>query len=231
MNIQLFNRVHSDTAPETSGLEVWSSALTRPGAGLRRSRLKAELQTGAVTRCAPFNLSVCKMVLLFVVALMLAVQCRAAGGIQTAGDVLQFVMPATAAALTLAYEDKPGAYQLGQSLLLTMGVTEALKYSLNTTRPNGGHRSMPSGHTSISFSSAEFMRKRYGWEYGVPAYATAAFVAYSRVESKQHYTKDVVVGAGIGILSSYIFTKPYKGWTVEADAGHKYYGFRLSRSF
>ena len=75
------------------------------------------------------------------------------------------------------------------------------------------------------------MRKRYGWEYGVPAYAAATFVGYSRVESKQHFTKDVVAGAGIGILSSYIFTKPYKGWNIQADAGEKYYGVRLSRSF
>jgi len=90
---------------------------------------------------------------------------------------------------------------------------------------------MPSGHTSISFSSAEFMRKRYGWEYGVPAYAAASFVAYSRVESRQHHPADVIAGAGIGIVSSYIFTKPYKGWKVEADVGEKYYGVRLSRSF
>jgi membrane-associated phospholipid phosphatase len=56
------------------------------------------------------------------------------------------------------------------------------------------------------------MRKRYGWEYGAPAYATASFVAYSRVESRKHYPHDMLAGAGIGILSSYIFTKPYKGW-------------------
>ena len=42
------------------------------------------------------------------------------------------------------------------------------KYSLDERRPNGGKESFPSGHTSISFSAAEFMRKGYGWEYGVP---------------------------------------------------------------
>ncbi len=34
----------------------------------------------------------------------------------------------------------------------------------------------------------------------VPAYAAASFVAYSRVESREHYPHDVVAGAGIGIL-------------------------------
>lgn len=155
----------------------------------------------------------------------------AADGIQKAGDILQLVLPVTAAGLTLAHKDKEGGWELGESLAVTAGVTFALKYGIDERRPNGGHYSMPSGHTSVSFSAAEYMRKRYGWEYGVPAYAVASFVAYSRVESREHYTKDVIAGAGIGILSSYIFTKPYKGWKVEADAGGKYYGIRLSRAF
>jgi membrane-associated phospholipid phosphatase len=75
------------------------------------------------------------------------------------------------------------------------------------------------------------MRKRYGWEYGVPAYALASFVAYSRVESRQHYAHDVIAGAALGIISSYIFTRPYHGWNVELEADGKYYGVRLSRSF
>jgi len=33
---------------------------------------------------------------------------------------------------------------------------------------------MPSGHTAISFSPAEFLRKRYGWEWGLPGYAAAS---------------------------------------------------------
>src|SRR6266568_5413718 len=159
--------------------------------------------------------------------------CRlsAADGIQTAGDVLQFVLPATAGGLTLGYHDGQGALQLGESLGVTLGVTYALKYTIDERRPNGGSQSFPSAHTSISFAAAEFMRKRYGWEYGVPAYAAASFVAYSRVEARDHYPHDVIAGASIGIVSSYIFTKPYKGWRVEADAGEKYYGVRLSRSW
>ncbi len=71
-----------------------------------------------------------------------------------------------------------------------------------------------------SFSAAEFMRKRYGWEYGHPAYAAASFVAYSRMEDRDHYPqKDVIFGAAIGIASSYLFTKPYKGWHIQAEAG------------
>lgn len=155
----------------------------------------------------------------------------ASDGIQTAGDVLQFVLPATAAGFTLIHRDGEGSLQLGESLAVTVGVTYALKYGFDAKRPNGGRQSFPSGHTSISFSSAEFLRKRYGWEYGLPAYAAASFVAYSRVESRQHYPRDVVAGAGIGILSSYIFTRPYQGWNVGVEGDTKSVGLRLSRNF
>jgi membrane-associated phospholipid phosphatase len=152
------------------------------------------------------------------------VHAHAGDDIQAAGDILQFVLPAAAAGLTLGYRDGQGALEFGESAALTLGVTYGLKYAVNERRPNGGNQSFPSGHTSISFSAAEFMRERYGWQYGVPAYALASFVGYSRVESREHYAHD-------GILSSYIFTKPYKGWNMELEAGGKYYGFRLSRSF
>ena len=159
------------------------------------------------------------------------VEAHASDNIQSAGDILQFVLPAAAAGLTLGYKDGQGALQFGESASLTLGVTYGLKYAVNERRPNGGNQSFPSAHTSISFCAAEFMRKRYGWEYGVPAYALASFVGYSRVESREHYAHDVVAGAAVGILSSCLFTKPYRGWNIELEADRKHCGFRLSRSF
>ncbi len=175
------------------------------------------------------RISVYPLVLMFLT--VVTAQAVASSAIATSGDILQFVLPATAATLTLAYKDKPGAIQLGESILLSQGVTYGLKYGLNETRPNGGNYSMPSGHTSISFMAAEFMRKRYGWWYGVPSYAAASWVAYSRVESHNHWPKDVVAGAGIGIVSSYIFTRPYKGWKIEPEVSSTYWGLRLSRAW
>jgi len=172
-----------------------------------------------------------RLFLRFLPILLLTPHLCASDGIELAGDVLEIALPTAAGGLTLAHKDGKGVLQLGESLALTMGVTYLLKYTVEEERPNGSGESFPSGHTSISFSSAEFMRKRYGWEYGIPAYAAASFVAYSRVESDQHHPQDVIAGAAIGILSSFIFTKPYKGWRVQAESDGKYFGIRLSRSF
>ena len=153
----------------------------------------------------------------------------AGDGVELAGDILQIVMPATAAGMTIGYSDGRGTFQFGESAALTLAVTYGLKSTINAKRPDGGSQSFPSGHTSISFCSAEFIRRRYGLEYGLPSYAVASFVAYSRVEARRHYPRDVAAGAAIGIISSYVFTKPYKGWSVEPQVDANYYGFQLVR--
>jgi membrane-associated phospholipid phosphatase len=160
-----------------------------------------------------------------------AVAAHAGDDLQKVGEVLQYVLPATAAGLTLGYRDGTGTLQFGESAAVTLGVTYALKYAIEERRPNGGGESFPSAHASIAFSSAEFLRKRYGWAYGIPAYALASVVAYSRVEARDHRPHDVIAGAAIGIASSYLFTRPYYEWQVQVDADGRYYGIRLSRAW
>ena len=173
----------------------------------------------------------------------------ATDSIASAGDILQIVLPGAAAGMsyalpaatgsegtpifgkTLGCWDGQGAMEFGESAGATLGLTYVLKYTVSEKRPNGGRESFPSAHTSISVSAAEFIRKRYGWEYGIPAYALAGFVGYSRVEAREHYPHDVIAGAAIGFASSFLFTKPYKGWHIQAEAGYKYYGIRVSLSF
>jgi membrane-associated phospholipid phosphatase len=164
---------------------------------------------------------------------------HAGAPIQTSGDLLQLVLPVFALGATIGHRnendgrlwDREGSVQFAKSAALTLASTYTLKYALDTPRPDGGRYGMPSGHTSISFSSAEFVRKRYGWEWGLPSYLAASWVAYSRVESRQHHPEDVVAGAGIGILSSYLFTRPYRGWEVSVTGDRRSVGLRFAREW
>ena len=92
--------------------------------------------------------------LMLVPLLVVSAGTRAAEIIPSAGDILQYVLPATAGGLTLAYRDWKGTLEFGESVALTGGVTYGLKYAVNESRPNGGTQSFPSAHTSISFSAA-----------------------------------------------------------------------------
>jgi membrane-associated phospholipid phosphatase len=155
-------------------------------------------------------------------------EAKAGDFIESAGTVLSVGLPAAAGVLTVTNDDGQGRWQLLESTAMTLGVTYGLKAVVDETRPNGRKHSFPSGHTSVSFMAADFMRQRYGWEYGIPAYAMASFVGYSRVEAKQHHVKDVLVGAAIGILSSELFTSPYGALKVSASAQGGSYGLQLS---
>jgi membrane-associated phospholipid phosphatase len=127
------------------------------------------------------------------------------------GDALMFLIPSLAYGSTFAFDDEIGRAQFYKSFLSNGVVTTAFKYGIDANRPDGSDNdSFPSAHTSLTFNSATFIHKRYGLKYALPIYAGASFVAWSRVDAKKHYTRDVVAGALFGSLSSYYFTSPFK---------------------
>ena len=158
-------------------------------------------------------------VFLSLISLCSPAQAHAGGAIRTSGDVLQIALPAATYGATFGLRDWTGSLEYTESLGTTLGATYALKYTVDERRPNGGAHSFPSGHTSASVSAAEFIRKRYGWEYGVPAYALAGYVGYTRVASGEHYPHDVLAGAAIGFVSSFVFTRPYHGFRAAPLTG------------
>ncbi len=155
----------------------------------------------------------------------------ASNQIENTGDVLRTLIPAIAYGATIYLDDSDGRKQFYKSFFSNLAVTYALKKSIDKTRPNGKGESFPSGHSSVAFQGAGFIHQRYGVKYAVPAYIGATFVAWSRVESDNHFTVDVVAGAAIGIAGAMIFTTQYKGFVVTPVAGEGFYGIGISRQW
>jgi membrane-associated phospholipid phosphatase len=168
----------------------------------------------------------------FIANLVLSLPVYADDTIERAGDIIRIVLPLAAGGMTFYRDDREGLVQYSKAFITTVSATYALKYSFDTERPNGGAHSFPSGHTSMAFSGASFLQKRYGWKYGLPAYAAASFVGWSCIESDNHYLKDVLAGAAIGVVSTYIFTDAYQPEiTVTPFAGGRQYGIVLHKIF
>jgi membrane-associated phospholipid phosphatase len=157
------------------------------------------------------------------VALVLAIALGAgevrADTVQDTGDLGAVLLPAGAACGALVASDGKGLGQLTKAFGTAMAVVYVLKVATDRTRPDGGHRSFPSGHAASAFTGAAFLQTRYGWKFGAPAYLLAGYVGYSRVESKHHHASDVVAGAAIGIAANLVFTRPREHVSVTLDAG------------
>lgn len=130
--------------------------------------------------------------------------------VRTSTDVLAVALPAAAIAGTLICKDWTGLKQGAFTAVTTVGLTLILKYSIKKERPDhSDNHSFPSMHTAVSFAGAAYLQRRYGWKFGIPAYAVAAYVGWGRTYGKKHDWTDVIAGAAIGAASAYIYTRPF----------------------
>ncbi len=68
--------------------------------------------------------------------------------------------------------------------------------------------SFPSGHASIAFASATIL-SYYIKKTRIPIFILAFIIAFSRLYLFVHYPSDVLVGAILGIICSFIIIKTY----------------------
>jgi membrane-associated phospholipid phosphatase len=144
-----------------------------------------------------------------IICIFLLIQSSCAEStIEEIGDILQIGIPMYAAGMAIQEEGWGGISQLGYSVAVTQIATHTLKIVIDEERPNGSDsNSFPSGHTSMAFTGAVFIHKRYGIEKAVVPYTLSSFVGFSRVYTKAHYTHDVIAGALLSGLFVWIFAE------------------------
>lgn len=89
--------------------------------------------------------------------------------------------------------------------LLMLATVHILKTYTHQLRPDGSaFTSFPSGHTAQAFAAATFLVEEYKHRFSwmpYAAYGLASSVGALRMANNRHYISDVLLGAGIGILS------------------------------
>ena len=144
------------------------------------------------------------------VACLTAVPASATG-IESIGKGVAIALPVLAAGVAWEHDrDWTGIAELGVDTIATVGLAYGLKQVIREQRPDhSDFHSMPSDTAALAFAPAAFLWDRYGWEWGAPAYAAAAFVGYSRVDAKKHHWYDVAASAGLAWGFSRLFTTEY----------------------
>lgn len=155
--------------------------------------------------------------------------------VKTSTDVVALALPTATLIATLSLKDWEGLKQGAFTAAATAGATLILKFASKEMRPDfSNHYSFPSSHSAVSFATAAFLQQRYGWKFGAPAYALAAYVGWGRVFAKKHYVWDVVAGAAIGAGAAYFFTTPFArkhDLNIVAVSDGDHIGFSASLSF
>ncbi len=109
------------------------------------------------------------------------------------------------------------------SYALTSFTTVAIKGMTDTSRPTtefeDGHYGFPSFHAASAFSIATNIETYYGWKAGLPAYALAGLVGWSRIDQREHDLSDVVFGSVLGYTIGKSVALAHQGrsnnWQVE----------------
>lgn len=131
--------------------------------------------------------------------------------IEKLGTGVAIALPLVAGGIAWFKKDNVGVAQLLVESALTVGTAYALKNIVREQRPNGAdYKSFPSETTALAASGSSFLWHRYGWEYGLPAFAMTEFVSYSRVQARQHHWYDTLASSGIAAGYSAILGTRFK---------------------
>ena len=156
--------------------------------------------------------------------------------IETAGTGVAIALPLVAGGISLLHDqDWNGVGELTESTAATVAAALILKQIVREQRPDhSDFQSFPSDTAALAYSSADYLWDRYGWEYGVPAYAAAMFVGYSRVRAKKHHWYDVAASSAIAFGFNYAFVTRYRehaNYGVYAAADADSVGIRFAMTW
>lgn len=156
--------------------------------------------------------------------------------IGSAGTDVAIAMPFVAGGISLLHDqDWDGVFELGVSSGLTVGTALILKQIVREQRPDhSDFQSFPSDTAALAYASADYLWARYNWEYGVPAYAAAMFVGYSRVRVKQHHWYDVAASSALAFGVNYAIVTRYRAndrYSLSANSDGNSIGMRFNMNF
>ncbi|MDR2778638.1 MAG: phosphatase PAP2 family protein [Rickettsiales bacterium] len=155
------------------------------------------------------------------VFLLPAMDVKAKLEIEEIGNYFQVMIPTYAMGMAVNESNWDAAKQFTYSYLSMQATTQLLKATVSEKRPNYSEGkakdSFLSGHTAAAFSGATFIHRRYGIEQAIVPYLMAVFTGYSRIQANKHYLHDVLAGALMSSLYTWIFVDRKSNITVLID--------------
>lgn len=147
-------------------------------------------------------------------AAMLASPPASAAGDKTlrnTGNILLVALPVSAVGISLAHDgDWKGLGQFALAAGLTVGSAYALRAAVRIRRPDhSDFNSFSPPDVALADSSASYLWQRYGWQYGIPAYAARAVVSYALSDAKKNHWYDTLASSALSFGFNYAIVTRY----------------------
>jgi hypothetical protein len=133
------------------------------------------------------------------------------------GEGIDFALPAAAAGIAIYKHDWVGVGDLLEASVLTVGTAYALSHVVVERQPDGQPHSFPSVDSAIGASGSSFLWARYGWEYGLPAFAIKQVAGYSLDKAKQGHWYDSIASSAIASGFSYFITPRFSKYKIYTE--------------
>ena len=154
---------------------------------------------------------------------------------ELSADLITATLPLATFAIAHYKDDGDGEGEFLRSNAASLILNTTLRVAFNETswgeRPNGNRYAFPSGHAAFVAAQAAFLQERFGWKYGLPAYALVGYVSYVRVDTDHHHWRDVLAGVALSMFTAKLFVTPHDAVHIAPIVGPEWIGLRLERSF
>ena len=141
--------------------------------------------------------------------------------LRKAGNILTVALPVTAIGVTLLHHrDWRGLGEFAVSAGLTVGAAYAIRQMVREQRPDhSDFHTLTPPDLALADASADYMWSRYGWRYGVPAYAASALVSYALSDAKKNHWYDTLASGALAFGFNYAIVDRYHEHRVHVTAG------------
>lgn len=124
---------------------------------------------------------------------------------------LSISLPVLALGITVTKNDGTGAGELLTGTILSVGTAYGLKSLIGEERPdNGSNHSLPAVTSALAGSGSTFLWARYGWQYGLPAWAASDMASFSLTQAKRAHWYDALAGSMIATGYGIAVTRRFK---------------------
>jgi hypothetical protein len=153
---------------------------------------------------------------------------------KTVGESIAYSLPVAAVTITLMHDDDwTGLKEYGFVAAATMGSTLLIRQFIHKTSPDGtSDRSFPSIEAAAGSPAESYLWRRYGWQYGLPAFILEHSASFLLDRAGKHHFVDGLAVSALSAGFSWLSVTPYHKridfGAYTDDRGGVYVGARMN---